>query len=162
MAEDIDATLIATGDDATASSSPPRESGPPSPGTLIGRYVVLSSLGAGAMGVVYSAYDPELDRKLALKVLHARNRETLATRRRLRREAQALARLTHPNVVAVHDVGTHRGRVFVVMEFVAGRTLRTWLGVDPPRSVEAIIAVFLGAGQGLAAAHRAGPIHRDF
>ncbi len=119
------------------------------------------------MGVVYSAYDPELDRKLALKVLHpgASSREAKATRNRLRREAQALARLTHPNVVTVHDVGTHRGRVFVAMEFVAGKTLRQWLlATDDgrPRPVNSVLEVFAAAGRGLAAAHRAGLVHRDF
>nr|WP_255216401.1 tetratricopeptide repeat protein [Pseudenhygromyxa sp. WMMC2535] len=134
-------------------------------GTQIGRYVILDKLGSGAMGVVYSAYDPELDRKLALKLLHpGTDRSTEATRRRLRREAQALARVSHPNVVGVHDVGTHRGRVFVAMEFVAGHTLRAWLAADGkrPRPVEDIIEVFLEAGRGLAAAHEAGLIHRDF
>jgi len=133
---------------------------------MVGRYVLLDQLGAGAMGVVYSAYDPELDRKLALKLLHPRSssRENKATRNRLRREAQALARLTHPNVVAVHDVGTHGGRVFVAMEFIAGQTLRQWLRrmSDLPRSVDEVIEVFVAAGQGLAAAHRAGLVHRDF
>ncbi|PRP93521.1 Serine/threonine-protein kinase PK-1 [Enhygromyxa salina] len=132
----------------------------------MGRYVLLDQLGAGAMGVVYSAYDPELDRKLALKLLHpgSSTREAKATRNRLRREAQALARLTHPNVVAVHDVGTHAGRVFVAMEFVAGKTLRQWVRVDPlePQRVSAVIEVFTAAGRGLAAAHRAGLVHRDF
>ncbi|KIG17920.1 High-affnity carbon uptake protein Hat/HatR [Enhygromyxa salina] len=132
----------------------------------MGRYVLLDQLGTGAMGVVYSAYDPELDRKLALKLLHpgSSSREAKATRNRLRREAQALARLTHPNVVAVHDVGTHAGRVFVAMEFVAGRTLRQWVRADPlePQPVSAIIEVFTAAGRGLAAAHRAGLVHRDF
>jgi serine/threonine protein kinase/tetratricopeptide (TPR) repeat protein len=135
-------------------------------GASVGRYVLLDQLGAGAMGVVYSAYDPELDRKLALKLLHpgSSSREAKATRNRLRREAQALARLTHPNVVTVHDVGTHRGRVFVAMEFVAGKTLRQWLRTDDgkPRSVAEILEVFAAAGRGLAAAHRAGLVHRDF
>jgi tetratricopeptide (TPR) repeat protein len=135
-------------------------------GASVGRYVLLDQLGAGAMGVVYSAYDPELDRKLALKLLHpgASSREAKATRNRLRREAQALARLTHPNVVTVHDVGTHRGRVFVAMEFVIGKTLRQWLRIDSgkPRPVPEILEVFAAAGRGLAAAHRAGLVHRDF
>ena len=135
-------------------------------GASVGRYVLLDQLGAGAMGVVYSAYDPELDRKLALKLLHpgASSREAKATRNRLRREAQALARLTHPNVVAVHDVGTHAGRVFVAMEFVAGKTLRQWVRANPlnPQPVDAVIKVFSAAGRGLAAAHRAGLVHRDF
>jgi tetratricopeptide (TPR) repeat protein/tRNA A-37 threonylcarbamoyl transferase component Bud32 len=135
-------------------------------GASVGRYVLLDQVGAGAMGVVFSAYDPELDRRLALKVLHAGSstREAKATHNRLRREAQALARLTHPNVVTVHDVGTHRGRVFVAMEFVAGRTLRQWLSHNPrsPPTVAEIIKVFAAAGRGLAAAHKAGLVHRDF
>src|SRR5262245_63558146 len=89
-------------------------------GASVGRYVLLDQIGSGAMGVVFSAYDPELDRKLALKILHAARGDSSATHDRLRREAQALARLTHPNVVTVHDVGTHGRRVFVAMEFVAG------------------------------------------
>jgi serine/threonine protein kinase/tetratricopeptide (TPR) repeat protein len=136
-------------------------------GTTIGRYVLLDQLGAGAMGVVYSAYDPELDRKLALKLLHpgASSREAKATRNRLKREAQALARLTHPNVITVHDVGTHGGRVFVAMEFVAGKTLRQWLRLTDdgkPRPVDVVLEQFAAAGRGLAAAHRAGLVHRDF
>ncbi|HVI02033.1 MAG TPA: serine/threonine-protein kinase [Enhygromyxa sp.] len=134
-------------------------------GASVGRYVLLDQVGAGAMGVVFSAYDPELDRKLALKVLHpgSSSREAKATRNRLRREAQALARLTHPNVVTVHDVGTHRGRVFVAMEFVAGKTLRQWLADSRnPATIAAIIKVFAAAGRGLAAAHKAGLVHRDF
>jgi serine/threonine protein kinase/tetratricopeptide (TPR) repeat protein len=179
------------GDDRTQYESSPPEGGPPrepstddtygsggpleprhpdyeplARGASVGRYVLLDQLGAGAMGVVYSAYDPELDRKLALKLLHpgSSSREAKATRNRLRREAQALARLTHPNVVTVHDVGTHRGRVFVAMEFVAGKTLRQWLRTDngKPRAVDEILEVFAAAGRGLAAAHRAGLVHRDF
>jgi serine/threonine protein kinase/tetratricopeptide (TPR) repeat protein len=135
-------------------------------GASVGRYVLLDQIGAGAMGVVFSAYDPELDRKLALKVLHpgSSSREAKATRNRLRREAQALARLTHPNVVSVHDVGTHGGRVFVAMEFVAGKTLRQWVadGFRRPPTVAEILEVFAAAGRGLAAAHKAGLVHRDF
>ncbi len=130
-------------------------------GTQVGRYVLLDQVGAGAMGVVYSAYDPELDRKLALKVLHGGRGDASATHDRLRREAQALARLTHPNVVAVHDVGTHGKQVFVAMEFVAGETLRAWLDRGPQPLAE-ILRVFDAAGRGLAAAHRAGLVHRDF
>ncbi|MFV8752135.1 tetratricopeptide repeat protein [Nannocystaceae bacterium ST9] len=130
-------------------------------GAQVGRYVLLDQVGSGAMGVVFSAYDPELDRKLALKILHAGRGDATATHDRLRREAQALARLTHPNVVTVHDVGTHGKRVFVAMEFVAGETLRAWLDRGP-HPVAEILRVFSAAGQGLAAAHRAGLIHRDF
>jgi eukaryotic-like serine/threonine-protein kinase len=101
-------------------------------GHEVGRYVVLSRLGAGAMGVVVAAYDPELDRKVALKLLHPREgRRSDMGHRRLLAEAQALARLSDPNVVAVHDVGIHEGRVFVAMEFVEGQTLTAWLAAAP-------------------------------
>jgi tetratricopeptide (TPR) repeat protein len=129
-------------------------------GATVGRYVLLEQLGAGAMGVVYSAYDPELDRKLALKILRG-GRDSAATHDRLRREAQALARLSHANVVTVHDVGTHGGRVFVAMEFVAGETLRAWM-TRGPHPVDEVLRVFAAAGRGLAAAHQAGLVHRDF
>src|SRR5262245_53963639 len=97
-------------------------------GTLLGRYVVIDVLGGGGMGVVYTAYDPELDRKVAVKLLQARMGGSSGDQAWLLREAQALARLSHPNVIAVHDVGTLPGdRVFVAMELVVGKTLRAWL-----------------------------------
>ena len=131
------------------------------PGTAIGRYMILGRLGSGAMGVVYSAYDPELDRKVALKLLHPRGGSTLDSRVRLMREAKALARLSHPNVVAVHDVGTYDDRVFLAMEFVDGKTLSAWLKEKPPPWAQ-IVAIMRKAGEGLAAAHDAGLVHRDF
>jgi len=131
------------------------------PGTAIGRYMVLGRLGAGAMGVVYAAYDPELDRKVALKLLHPRGHSSLDSRLRLMREAKALARLSHPNVVAVHDVGTYADRVFLAMEFVDGKTLGAWLK-EQPQPWEQVVAIMCKAGEGLAAAHVAGLIHRDF
>ena len=133
-------------------------------GAQIGRYVVLNQVGAGAMGVVYAAYDPELDRKLALKLMRPRSgnpEKESAGRARLLREAQALAKLRHPNVVAVHDVGTYEGRVYIAMEFVEGETLGAWVRRAKP-SREEILRVFRDAGRGLAAAHRADLIHRDF
>jgi serine/threonine protein kinase/tetratricopeptide (TPR) repeat protein len=130
-------------------------------GTSVGRYVLLEPLGQGGMGVVYKAYDPELDRSIALKLLLAGEDQNEAQRERLLREAQALARLAHPNVLAVHDVGTFRGSVFIAMELVEGRTLRSWLG-EPGRTQPQILEAFLAAGDGLAAAHRAGLVHRDF
>jgi tetratricopeptide (TPR) repeat protein/predicted Ser/Thr protein kinase len=133
-----------------------------SPGALLGRYVVIDRLGVGGMGVVYSAYDPELDRKIAVKVLHGRtSRKGSQGAARLVREAQALARLSHPNVVAVHDVGTFEDRVFVAMEFVSGHTLNEWLD-RAPRTRPEVLRVMNDAGRGLAAAHAAGLIHRDF
>lgn len=133
-------------------------------GTRIGRYIVLDWRGAGGMGTVYAAFDPELSRKVALKVLGnagASPSERGPIRDSLLREAQAMAQLTHPNVVAVHDVGSVDDRVFIAMELVEGMTLGDWLA-DAPRSQREITEVFAAAGQGLAAAHAAGLIHRDF
>ena len=120
----------------------------------IDRYVIRRMLGAGGMGVVYVAHDPELDREVAIKMLR---RGTDATR--LRREAQALARLSHPNVVAVHDVGEHDGQVFVAMALVHGVNLRQWR--QQPREYYEHLRVLLAAGRGIVAAHTAGLIHRD-
>ncbi len=128
-------------------------------GTSIGRYLVLERLGAGGMGVVWSAYDPELDRKVAIKLLHA-DVGSSSGHTRLLREAQALARLAHPNVVTVHDVGTHGEAVFVAMELVTGTTLSAWVRAAPRRWSE-ILEVLLAAGSGVAAAHDAGLVHRD-
>src|SRR5262245_4815093 len=130
-------------------------------GTAIGRYVVLERVGAGGMGVVYAAFDPELDRRVAIKVLvDAAGEDADARQRRLLREARAMAKLAHPNVITVHDVGTFEGRVFLAMEFVAGPTLSAWL--REPRAVKEVLRVFVQAGRGLAAAHAAGLVHRDF
>jgi tetratricopeptide (TPR) repeat protein/predicted Ser/Thr protein kinase len=133
---------------------------PVTPGTIIGRYVVLSMLGSGAMGDVFAAYDPELDRKVALKLLKGRSRSHAAARTRLRREAQALAKLDHRNVVGVHDVGMHAGQLFVGMEFVDGQTLGAWMA-SAERPWREVLRVFAEAGRGLAAAHEAGLVHRD-
>jgi eukaryotic-like serine/threonine-protein kinase len=132
------------------------------PGQQIGRYVVLHPLGSGGMGSVHAAYDPELDRQVAVKVL----REDLfaegdPSHEWLRHEAQALARLSHPNVVTVHDVGTSGGRLFLAMERIDGLDLRKWLADRKPAQKE-ILAVFRAIGRGLAAAHGAGLVHRDF
>ncbi len=130
-------------------------------GAVLSRYVVLEQIGVGAMGVVYAAYDPELDRQVALKLLRHEGRHLEALRLRLLREAQALARLSHPNVVAVHDVGTcGDDSVFLALELVDGTTLADWL--KQPRSWREVLRVFVDAGRGLAAAHAAGLVHRDF
>ena len=103
-------------------------------GASVGRLTVLETLGEGGFGVVLSAYDPELDRKVALKLLHQLPDDSEPISQgaaRLRREARALARLSHPGVVAVHDVGTHRGRLFIAMEYVEGGTLGAWLREEP-------------------------------
>ncbi|MFO7561763.1 MAG: serine/threonine-protein kinase [Enhygromyxa sp.] len=126
----------------------------------IGRYPILRKLGEGGMGVVYAAYDDLLDRKLAIKLLRPRSREG-QQRVRLLREAQGLARLSHQNVVQIYEIGEHGEAVYMAMEFVAGRTLRAWLE-QQPRSRAQILEVFAAAGRGLAAAHAARLIHRDF
>ena len=155
--ENLDATLVASGDGPVASHR--QTASEPLP-PRIGRYHVLELLGSGGMGAVYAAYDPELDRKIALKVLLPGTRVGSHARERLLREAQALARLSHPNVVAVHDVGTHEGRVFVAMEFVAGATLAATIAAQRPDTA-AILRLYRAAGEGLAAAHRAGLVHRE-
>lgn len=129
-------------------------------GAAVGRYVILDRIGSGGMGVVYAAYDPELDRRVALKLLRT-DRFAAPGHLRLLREAKALARLTHPNVVAVHDAGTFGDQVFVAMELVEGETLRQWLEAGA-RSWREVLDRLLAAGRGLAAAHAAGLVHRDF
>ncbi len=124
------------------------------PPARLGRFVLIDVLGSGGMGIVYSAWDRELERRVAIKILHTDDRE------RSLREAQALARLAHANVVAVHDVGSIDGFDFIAMELVEGVSLREWLG--QPRSWREILAAFRQAGRGLAAAHAAGLVHRDF
>jgi tetratricopeptide (TPR) repeat protein/predicted Ser/Thr protein kinase len=131
-------------------------------GAQVGRYVVLKAVGQGGMGVVYAAYDPELDRKVALKLLRADTKlpDPEAGRLRLLREAQAMARVSHPNVCAVFDVGTFEDQVFVAMEFIEGPTLAKWL--TPERSWREVLRLFVEAGRGLVAAHEVGLVHRDF
>jgi eukaryotic-like serine/threonine-protein kinase len=124
----------------------------------IGRFTVVRRLGEGAMGVVYLVYDEDLDRRVALKIIRS---DSGLRPDHLRREAQALARLSHPNVVQVHEVGQHEGEVFIVMEYVPGKTLREW-SRDPLRTVEEIVLGFVQAGRGLVAAHAVGLVHRDF
>ncbi len=133
----------------------------PAPPMKIGRFTIVRMLGEGGMGVVYLAYDEELDRRVAVKLLHGGRGPEDEAQRRLQREAQAMARLAHPNVVAVHDVGTFEGQVFVAMEFVAGRDLRAWLRSEP-RTWRELLSQFVQAGEGLAAAHEAELVHRDF
>jgi serine/threonine protein kinase len=127
-----------------------------------GHYIVLDQLGEGAMGVVLAAYDQHLDRKVALKLLRADiddNNE--GVHHRMRREAQAMARLSHPNVAQVYEAGEVDGHLFLAMEFIQGVTLRAWT-LQRPRPWRDVLAVFLQAGAGLAAAHAAGLTHRDF
>ncbi len=153
--------------DAATSSVPDHESPDPEREEAsalplaIGRYPILRRLGAGGMGVVYAAYDEVLDRRIAIKVIHDHVWDIGGRRReRLLREAQALARVAHPNVITVHDVGTADDQLFVAMEFVAGPTLKDWLAADK-RSWREIVAVFQQVAEGLAAIHDADLVHRD-
>jgi serine/threonine protein kinase len=120
----------------------------------IGRFVVIERLGAGGMGIVYAAYDPQLDRRVAIKLLFARD-SLKSEHERLVGEAKAMAKLAHPHVVHVYEVGEHRGQLFVAMEHVRGRTLFQWCH-DAPRTTAEILRVCRQAGEGLAAAHAAG------
>lgn len=133
------------------------------PGQLVDeRYLVLDELGAGVSGVVYSAYDRKLDRKLALKFLSpGAYDQTERSQLRLVREGQSLARLSHPNVVAIHDIGAFAGCNYIAMEMVEGQSLRQWLAEQLP-PWQRTVAVFLDAARGLLAAHNAGLVHRDF
>jgi eukaryotic-like serine/threonine-protein kinase len=128
-------------------------------GARLGRYEITDVIGAGAMGFVFAANDPELGRTVALKLLRSNDTTAEALRPRLLREAQALAKLSHPNVVTVHDVGMFAEHLFVALEWVDGGTLATWLAQR--RSRREIVAAFRQAGEGLAAAHAAGLVHRD-
>ncbi len=134
-------------------------------GDRVERYAIDRAIGIGAMGIVYAAFDSALERHVALKLLRTYGMwsegELERRKARLRREAQAMAKLSHPNVVTVYDVGSFRGEVFLAMELMTGRTLGQWL-TDGPRTLEQVLDVFLAAGRGLAAAHRTGLVHRDF
>lgn len=154
--------------DAGPAPLPAASEGPPParlrPGDRVGRYLILDVLGEGAMGVVFSALDPELARHVALKLVrvahhHGAGREEHEAR--LIREAQAMARLSHPNVVRVYDIGAVASGVWIAMEHVRGQTLRAWLAAEP-RPWRVALAAFLQAGDGLAAAHAADIVHRDF
>ena len=127
-------------------------------GTVAGRFVLLEEVGEGGMGRVHRAYDPKLQREVAVKLMRAT--DDTSTERMLR-EARAMAQLSHPNVLPVYDVGEHGRGLFIAMEFVEGKTLRRWCQDDRPTWRE-IVRVFVDAGRGLAAAHRAGLVHRDF
>jgi len=132
-------------------------------GTAVDRYVMLERLGAGAMGVVYAAYDPDLDRKVAIKLLRTQRTGGDDSRRRarLQREAQAIAKLSHGNVVSIFDVGVHEGQVFLAMEHLSGGTLQQWLKAKK-RPLREILDAFVEIGRGLSAAHAEGLVHRDF
>jgi tetratricopeptide (TPR) repeat protein/tRNA A-37 threonylcarbamoyl transferase component Bud32 len=134
------------------------------PAARIDRFLVVEKLGEGGMGTVYAAYDTLLDRKVALKVVRPDRQAALgkaSPRDRLLREAQAMARLSHPNVVAVLDVGEIDDDVYVALEYVDGTTLKKWLR-EARRPWREVVAAFVQAGRGLSAAHQAGLVHRDF
>jgi tetratricopeptide (TPR) repeat protein len=134
----------------------------PAPTADLGRFVLLKKLGQGGMGVVYAAFDPQLNRRVAIKLLKGRAGAAAGTdTARLMREGQAMARLSHPNVVSIYDVGWCDGNLFVAMELVEGNTLRQWLK-GSSRSWREILDAHVQAGRGLAAAHGAGLVHRDF
>lgn len=139
----------------TAIGKPRERFALPEVGEVVGRYTVLGKLGEGAMGAVFLASDPELDRRVALKLLVSHGAHDF----RLLDEARALARLQHPNVVAVHDVGRWEGQVYIAMEHIAGTSLANWL--DKHAGWRERVDAFVQAAHGLAAAHRAGIVHHD-
>ncbi|OJH36480.1 protein kinase domain-containing protein [Cystobacter ferrugineus] len=154
--------------DETRAEAPPRKPHAPAarrdfePGSRVGRYVIERVLGTGGMGAVYLAHDPELHRRVAIKRLHSwmsERPEHEEHKTRFLREAQAMASVSHPNVVTIHDLLHVEGSLFVAMEYVEGTTLREW--ARTPRSTRQLLEIFRQAGAGLAAAHAAGLIHRD-
>jgi len=129
-------------------------------GDRFGRFTVISTLGTGGVGVVFKAQDPELRRTVAIKLLHPTGAAP-HEQAQMRRKAQAMAQLQHPNVVAIHEIGVEHGRLFIVMDYVEGCTLRSWLCAQERRGGD-VLEMFVAVGRGLAAAHDAGLIHRDF
>ncbi len=129
----------------------------------VGRFALGRVLGSGGMGVVHLAHDDVLDRRVAVKLIRSERVASDDLRTRLLREARAMARLSHGNVVQVYEAGEHDGRIYVVMELVEGHTLARWLEEDgAARTWRERLAVVSAAGRGLAAAHRVGLVHRDF
>ena len=132
------------------------------PGATLGRYRLTRMIGAGAMGVVYAAHDPALDRAVAVKLMRAATAgDARALAERMVRESRLLARVSDPAVIAIHDVGEVDGQVYLAMELIEGTTLAGWSRARP-RTVDEVVAVLVRAGAGLVAAHAAGVIHRDF
>jgi eukaryotic-like serine/threonine-protein kinase len=128
------------------------------PGRRVGRYQIVRVLGIGGMGIVYAAYDPQLERKVALKLVRPED-TTEAAQARMVAEARTLARINHPNVVTVFDAGEHDGEIYLATELVEGMTLKAWQA--QPRTTAEIIAVWLQVARGLAAAHAMQVVHRD-
>jgi serine/threonine protein kinase len=151
-----DASGLKTALERTASADPVQ------PGATIDRYHIIDQIGQGGMGIVYAAFDPQLRRKVAVKLLRADSADVDTSGEvRLLREAQAMAQLSHPNVVQVYDLGVAGNQVFVAMEYVEGTTLTAWLKSEA-RTVDQILDAFAWAGLGLWAAHNVGLVHRDF
>jgi predicted Ser/Thr protein kinase len=154
MAAGVDQTQTATGASGNTGA-------PPAMPPRIGRYTVERVVGVGGMGVVYAAFDPDLERRVAVKVLRVLG-AGVDQRARLLREARAMAKLAHRNVITVHEVGTDGDVDFIAMELIDGDNLAVWLRERGPRSRSEVLRVFRDAGQALAAAHDAGVVHRDF
>jgi hypothetical protein len=162
MSETLEATSSAATAVPAGGPTPAAELHALGAGETIGRYQITGVLGAGGMGRVYRARDPDLDRDLAIKVLRrAPGTGSGGLEHRLLREAQAMAKLKHANLATVYDVGTVSGEVFIAFEFIDGTTLGRWMR-EPGRTVAARVAALVAAGRGLEAAHAAGVIHRDF
>ena len=166
MSSPIDATLPSPDPQRTqvqTAMAPPdglaQSEGTPRASARIGRYAILRVLGQGGMGVVYATYDEELDRKVAVKLLRDGGSGSREQRLRILREAQAMARVSHPNVVNVYEVGEVDDQVYIAMEFVEGTTLSEWQRGQ--RAWEEILRMYRGAGTGLLAAHEAGLVHRE-
>ncbi len=158
-----DATGARTGVDlGRLDTAPVEPAAELAPGTRLGRYVLEALVGEGAMGQVWRARDPQLDRAVAIKVVHPSVVASPDGGPRLLREARAMAKLSHPNVVAIHDAGDADGRLFIAMELVDGVALGDWLRAEPRRDWRTTLARFRDAGRGLGAAHAAGVLHRDF
>jgi serine/threonine protein kinase/Tol biopolymer transport system component len=156
----LDVRSATLGEDAAACAGSRLAPDALAPGMQLGKYRLVRVLGAGGMGVVWEARDVDLDRAVALKVLVPELDGNDVARSRLVREARALARVHHPNVITIFDASTIDGRDVIAMELIVGETLASWLARRPPRG--AIVAAILAAGRGLAVAHAAGMIHRDF
>ena len=153
--------MAATQDGMSVDEEPPPTGGQVSWATQqVGRFLLLRMLGQGGMGAVYAAFDEKLDRRVAIKLLHPSKTQSELLRERVLREAQAMARVSHKNVVPVYEVGEVGEQIFIAMEFVEGTTLREWQ--EKPHAVGEILRMYLEAGQGLLAAHEVGLIHRDF
>jgi len=159
---ELGSPTVVDGDLSVADDDDSEKRNPLTPGETVGRYVILERIGSGGMGVVYAAWDRDLDRRVAIKLLHATHGpQHTKGQARLLREAQAMARLAHPNVCTVHEVGSYQGHLYVAMELIEGQTFGQWRR-ERARPWRELVAVLHQAGRGLAAAHHQGLVHRDF